>query len=34
MHSDICEPVRSILLFGVNNETPAAGVIGNLVSLP
>ena len=34
MQSDICEPVCSILLFGVNNETPAAGVIGNLVSLP
>src|SRR5690242_2567386 len=34
MQSDICESVGSILLFGINNETPAAGVIGKLVSLP
>jgi hypothetical protein len=34
MHSDICEPVCSIRLFGVNNETSAAGVTGKLVSLP
>src|SRR4051794_30242677 len=34
MQSGIGEPVGSILLLGVNNETPAAGVIGKLVSLP
>jgi hypothetical protein len=33
-HPIIGGPVRSILLFGVNNETPAAGVTGKLVSLP